>query len=893
MQIKVKKRVLFNLLKRHLNENRTLDNPSGNFVFPLNIEDDLPIDPSEHMAGIGSQYTEDAPPVYDEDYAPVTVSELRRAAARIAEEVPASQIRFFYDRLHKLLDDSLDNDDETNYMLSEAVRVLKEAMTYSDLDAYQSMFVDNAIEKSDYPDALDIAMDLLSSHDTGDYFEGIDEDVLVDIITDKIEGVSGPSKLASFQEEPPKPKLKKSLVKKRKKKPTVKSPSALPVLGPSLDIPEDIIDVASTRSYETSENKVDWAEGYSMGHDVALGGPAPDPKAFFLNKSIDFRDGYVLGYNDSAGAQEDFNIPEPERGEYFDPPSLNKPESGDYFKIIYSGADEALGVLPPASVMADKMDDYTDTEKFNLIYMYTVSNLQAISAKIASEHAKGIGNTDHVEDPEIVRLSEVYGLTNDINFSVNAMRHKSKMNLSTMQKAIAKFISAHAGKNGDRGYRSMLNKFAAANNIKSKRAIAMLTNLIASDFDNHRTQAETIAGDDYLMSYAKRMFTIISKSEPFNYANISLFMKKADPDDLEVMLDVALEDIEDYKSGGNYNLRLDNQKATYSVIETEEAIRSYFKKMFKDAEANQALRKTKEIMEIETEIEDAEGEGDEEIEEYIDLSTVTDFETLAPFFDFSGSSGLRQWYLKFPLRKMRMFNVSIASANGKGFRDLYFETTEDLLGSLSDPIVELAKDYTGKKDAASHTLVRAADQIKKANDAWLKSGEVEGLNTLGGQLVRIINGAAYHKVMGAFDRDWTAKIALEIKARSPNADDKSANSLAEFWTGKKEKPDFGKMTKAAKKLLAAGIGPEVYLEIDEASKKWFEKAVTVDFGTKNLGGGKMYVGSYRQKVLAYIKSILKNKNTVKKAIIKAINELIKESGARQAFKKYAGHEVIE
>ena len=73
MNVTVKKSVLFNFLKRHLQENRT-DNPiSGNFISPYNIKDeeDL-IKPSPHMA---TQLSVEEPPVGDEEYVPASSDE--------------------------------------------------------------------------------------------------------------------------------------------------------------------------------------------------------------------------------------------------------------------------------------------------------------------------------------------------------------------------------------------------------------------------------------------------------------------------------------------------------------------------------------------------------------------------------------------------------------------------------------------------------------------------------------------------------------------------------------------------------------------------------------------------------------------------------------------------
>ena len=64
-----------------------------------------PIKPTEMMSG---QLAHEKPPVEDEEYKPTSVADLSRAAQAIAELVPGDQIEFFYQSLHKLLDDSVE-----------------------------------------------------------------------------------------------------------------------------------------------------------------------------------------------------------------------------------------------------------------------------------------------------------------------------------------------------------------------------------------------------------------------------------------------------------------------------------------------------------------------------------------------------------------------------------------------------------------------------------------------------------------------------------------------------------------------------------------------------------------------------------------------------------------
>lgn len=115
MQVKVKKEVLFNLIKKTLLENRTFDNPSGNFIHSFDRQE-APIEAIPHMS---NQISVEEPPVGDENYVPASIRELRAAAARIAEEVPPDQVETYYRNLHRLLDNVIDKSNESG-MMSEA-----------------------------------------------------------------------------------------------------------------------------------------------------------------------------------------------------------------------------------------------------------------------------------------------------------------------------------------------------------------------------------------------------------------------------------------------------------------------------------------------------------------------------------------------------------------------------------------------------------------------------------------------------------------------------------------------------------------------------------------------------------------------------------------------------
>jgi hypothetical protein len=106
MNVVVKKSVLEELIDK-----LTLENRSYHSADISNIpakDDETPIEP---QAQVPLQLSTAQPPVDDPDYIPTSVIDLAVAARTISQEVPPSQIEFFYRLLHKILDLALDRHD--------------------------------------------------------------------------------------------------------------------------------------------------------------------------------------------------------------------------------------------------------------------------------------------------------------------------------------------------------------------------------------------------------------------------------------------------------------------------------------------------------------------------------------------------------------------------------------------------------------------------------------------------------------------------------------------------------------------------------------------------------------------------------------------------------------
>jgi hypothetical protein len=95
---------------------------------------------------MATQLSVERPPIEDEDYFPVNIEELSRASSAIARMVPVGQIKYFYKRLHELLDDATDQtvktqedtEPEKNEKITRKIKtVLKEMLSDEDKDEFE------------------------------------------------------------------------------------------------------------------------------------------------------------------------------------------------------------------------------------------------------------------------------------------------------------------------------------------------------------------------------------------------------------------------------------------------------------------------------------------------------------------------------------------------------------------------------------------------------------------------------------------------------------------------------------------------------------------------------------------------------------------------------------
>tara|TARA_E500000331_G_C17265359_1_gene716899 strand:+ start:368 stop:2398 length:2031 start_codon:yes stop_codon:yes gene_type:complete len=117
---KALERAIKELIEQRSIQSTRIDTVVGKELEADADSEDAPIQPSELMS---TQFAEQMPPVDDPEFIPANIHELGLSSRVISQEVPDSQIEFFYRKLHKLLDITLDRaSDQSKDEISESIK---------------------------------------------------------------------------------------------------------------------------------------------------------------------------------------------------------------------------------------------------------------------------------------------------------------------------------------------------------------------------------------------------------------------------------------------------------------------------------------------------------------------------------------------------------------------------------------------------------------------------------------------------------------------------------------------------------------------------------------------------------------------------------------------------
>ena len=630
-------------------------------------------------------------------------------------------------------------------------------------------------------------------------------------------------------------------------------------------------DVEMFPSYQSAANKQDYLAGYDVGLDVDAGLTVDMPSS----PSADFMAGYNQAMSD---------------GKRYD------------------------DIKPPAA-SSDPEKYQNESAVVNIVEM-THDKLFEISRKVESEYfdthftkrgqeARELG----IGADELNKAARKYGLSNDYVFTfLNLTKKKSGQYQYTEQKMVSevtKFITNYAGMGEAAEYSAMLDKAAAELNKDRKSAIDFIALLLTKKDAQEREQIADVTSDEFLDKKITTLFSIVTKREPYNYKNVSKhFMNRASPEEMQSVLNDVMNDLAKNKKGDEYVFKTGKKKLSYPVAEVEKMASGYVQTMF-DQAADYQFSKPGKGEKVD---DDSPGETEEEAfaKRIAKLSTSTNFDNLAPFFGFSGASGLRQWYLKHALRKIKALGIGSAGGGQKNaFAKLYEETFELIAPYLIEAVESRVKELEAKGNPSEQdqqklvVIKHSLPQLQKietmiSNGNFLRAGDSSNsghdlLYTVGGHMLRTVNSEIYKPIMNAIDKNWTDFVADIIKKKA-KVDAKKAKSLAEYFTGKKEIPNYDEMTKAAKNLLAAGIDFDMFQEVLEISNDWFDDTISTEF-SKFETKEDSFSGEFLQAVLKTIEKLTKKPKEMQKALDKAIDEYLKDVASQIAFKNLADMET--
>ena len=200
MEISIKKQALKEFINKALKENRTGSSSNMTEIPAKDEDDNAPIEASPQVA---VQLSTDRPPVEDAEFIPASLEELALSAGEIAKEVPNDQIEYFYRMLHKLLDKTLDLNDNTRIENQE----LKEASQLSENEDDEDL---PEIGEEEYDRPLSIEDDVVRATDEIlDYFHSpeVFESLVYEKVTQNIahygELHKFPVRFAKFKSEAP------------------------------------------------------------------------------------------------------------------------------------------------------------------------------------------------------------------------------------------------------------------------------------------------------------------------------------------------------------------------------------------------------------------------------------------------------------------------------------------------------------------------------------------------------------------------------------------------------------------------------------------------------------------------------------------------------------------
>ena len=888
MKVAVSKRVLFNLLKHRLNENRMPGGDhGGRMIHPFNVQspnsdpfgyyeddEDTPIKVSDHMA---VQLSVPKMPVEDENFVPNTISELSNSAILLCKEVPIKQIEYFYRQLHMLLDRALDRDDQRGLDTLDESFDISKATTINDFNIIAE--ASKVRIRSNQPKKLESIPPELEPEDMSGYEEAQDKD----------EYMRGYNFAADFE---------------------VKDKSEN--------------ELEEHDSYVNAQS-VDFNSGYSAGDEIATGilNNIEDDRPLFPSQPGEKKLGLGKPIFDSfqqflaRGATIDVatGIIDTSKYDNASPAEKAAMDASASLQEVFKGIhDEATALM-----MDPKM----------------ASEFGALMMPVTQEFG--------LSSQEILTPLNVGRMFQYINKMKNQTRKLEKIQEVQMKifviisEALQKVISKKPR------LRKSLQAHAAAAGKPFDEFVMELKKNIAGSYTSYGGTSRFAAqGDSAVINNAiAKLFAVFIKSLQLpgtknRFKDRTHFHNNVDLQSQEQILDgfsaIVMSTLKDTKTPGVFVVRDADIIISLDEEELMGEIETFITTQFEFAEEAQR------VVEPETGNIDIADQATDEVDEIQAEDYMTaleeftarhaqgkqvDFQDLAPYFGYGGSAGMRQYFLKDIQPKIQMMSFvdeegapsnvgALMDFNAQMLVDQMLVVINATLIPKYEKLVALNKinqqsinaknkvQDVGTKEilgALKEQIVPVLEALQRLFNQGEKYTEIaaskdhpahELLNLVGGYVFREVNMGPITGVYNTMRKDLNDSIADSIIARvgegkvSRNAIIEKGG-IAEYFTGLKTTPDYAAPTsskkgKIVKKLEAIGLTPEVFAEIlVDANETW--KDVILD-KVQDFDGA-----IYKDAIEDATDDLIENPKNLEKAILAAIKATKQEEIYQKLEKK--------
>ena len=834
----------------------------------IDSDEEVPLTPNAHMA---VQLSVEEPPVDDPEFIPATIQELCLAACRISKEVPSEKIEFFYRKLHKLLDAALDESDKELFTLDEAIDYDKihpmHHRTIQDLIAQVSGGKDRKerMSKEDsanfvmqnrfvkkYPDiTLSDVIDEIEKLTAEDEEES--EEIISNVIDDQIEDVivDPPGDLKDLS--PPKTKIvskKRKTIRSKKEKPRISSYTSDDDIDQkhldqrSQDELNDMLASAYSEYTEMGEFSDTW--DWSNYQEEA-----PFLKVIFdiirILHQISYRTlqakyitkygGYVYDPEADVGKKQKGGFVLLKQG------PTSRPQAEAMLRLIYSDFGLTYEtMMRQQNILKMDMNELTEVIERAMIGIF--QKVPKLYAEFMTAVRQDMNNRQIEGTVEEVS-SEAF------SFISQVLAHKYKGESGKLDRDLVNVAIAGIFK------RCLLD-------LPTELGLQPNVSLSLDALGKKKTSK----GDKtygFNLAAAMKRFEKLRKdpkiAKQFKKLLPSLILGKIiETKTAKVTLTGSKYNFEDKSTGLGYELKSSELKSK---------IKEYVESRLKGAKPSF----DEESAEVETDLETDAYDPDREEKEAKARLDKTDFETrkivtemekmissgdwmhIAPLFGFSGAPGVRQWYLRYPERKLMIMTAAMsdnAPAGAKRYMEVFREMRENLgynlitMDNKTPGILDLMIDeLTNKKSLSTsdQSMIGLLEEMKKGIEDLLnfydnfesyaaaEEQEPKRLkelsNTPGGSLLRFGIGAVFDKIIKDMDSEWHSEMKAYLETKN-GLKEKDAHDLAYYFTGLKNKPskgdfneDKGKLSNAAEAFVKVGMQAKEFFEALRYSQGWF------------------------------------------------------------------------